>query len=315
MYSNFLMKLLQILFLCLILFVSLTVSLAQEETPESTQEVLPRPAVVAVAENGGITLERLFPSLLQGQVGLLRITGENIQEGRVLFRNREYPFVNSGDDGWYALVVADMDAQPRAYALSVIIRLNDGASLNFADTIPIESSGYIRQLFDVPANLAYLIDPAVERNEYARLDTLVDIVTHESYWSDVVWSFPVDTDYNARFGQYRILNQAVQTRHTGWDQSVPAGTPVGAMSDGVVVFASSLDIRGNYVLIDHGWGVFSGYAHFSEISVAQGDSVTQGQIIGMSGNTGRSNGPHLHWEIIVNGEWVDGVLFREMWLP
>jgi len=309
------MKSLQILLLCLILSLSITIPLAQEETPEATQQVLPRPAIVAAADSGGLTLERLFPSLLQGQVGLLHLTGENIQEGRVLFRNREYPFVDSGDDGWFAFVVADMDAQPRAYALSVIIRLTDGTTVSFADTITVESSGYIRQLFEVPADLGYLIDPAVERNEYARLDTLVDIVTPESYWSNVVWSLPIDTAYSSSFGQYRILNEAVQTRHTGWDQSVPAGTPVGAMSDGVIVFASALDIRGNYVLIDHGWGVFSGYAHFSEISVAQGDVVTQGQIIGMSGNTGRSNGPHLHWEIIVNGEWVDGVLFREMWLP
>lgn len=300
---------------CLLLIFSVTLITAQEVTPEATEIVRLRPPTVAVATNGGLTLARLFPSLLQGQVGLLHLTGENIQEGRVLFRNREYRFFDSNEDGWYAFIVADIDAQPRNYPISIIVRKTDGTTLNFADTITIESSGYIRQLFEVPSNLGYLIDPAVERNEYARLDSLVDTFTPQSYWSDSVWSLPISSAYSSSFGQYRILNEAVQTRHTGWDQSAPTGTPVGAMADGVVVFANQLDIRGNYILIDHGRGVFTGYAHMSEMNVQQGQAVTQGQIIGASGNTGRSNGPHLHWEIVVNGEWVDGVLFLEMWLP
>ncbi|MEM9951247.1 MAG: M23 family metallopeptidase [Chloroflexota bacterium] len=302
---------------CLSLLLTLP-SIAQESTSEPTPSPTPipltRPAVIAEADNTGLTLQRLFPSLLQGQVGLLRLTGDNIQEGRVLFRNREYPFYQ-GNDGWYAMVVADIDAQPRDYPLSVLIKQVDGTNISFADLITVESSGYIRQLFDVPASLGYLIDPAVERNEYARIDTLVTNPSQEFYWTDNVWSLPIDTGYSSSFGQYRILNQAVQTRHTGWDQSAPVGTPISTMMDGVITFAGDLDIRGQYILIDHGWGVYSGYAHLSQMTVEVGDSVEQGQLIGMSGNSGRSNGPHLHWEILVNGEWVDGVLFLETWLP
>lgn len=300
--------------LSLLLAVPVIAQDAPEPTPSPTPPPLPRPSVVASADNTGLTLERLFPDLAQGELGLLRLTGETIQEGRALFRNREYPFFQ-GDDGWYAMVIADIDAQPRAYALSVVIRLADGTNVNFADTITVESSGYIRQLFDVPATLGYLIDPAVERNEYARIDTLVSNPSTDSYWSENVWSLPIDTGYSSRFGQYRILNQAVQTRHTGWDQSAPVGTPIRAMNDGVITFAGQLDIRGQYLLIDHGWGVYSGYAHLSQMNLQVGDVVAQGQIIGTSGNSGRSSGPHLHWEILVNGEWVDGVLFLDTWLP
>ncbi|MEO1289203.1 MAG: hypothetical protein AAFV93_15675 [Chloroflexota bacterium] len=110
---------------CLSLLLTLP-SIAQESTSEPTPSPTPipltRPAVIAEADNTGLTLQRLFPSLLQGQVGLLRLTGDNIQEGRVLFRNREYPFYQ-GNDGWYAMVVADIDAQPRDYPLSVLILL------------------------------------------------------------------------------------------------------------------------------------------------------------------------------------------------
>ena len=309
------MKSIRLIAPILLLILSFNFISAQEATPESTPQILQRPAIVVSAESNGVMLARLFPSLLQGQVGLLHLTGDTIQEARVLFRNREYDFFDSGNDGWYAFVVADMDAQARDYPLSVLIRLNDGQTINFADTVTVESSGYIRQLFEVPPALGYLIDPSIERNEYARLDTLIDEVTAPALWSDTVWSLPMDREYNSRFGQYRILNQAVQTRHTGWDQSAPTGTPVSAMNDGIVAFAGELDIRGNYILINHGQGVFSGYAHLSEMTVERGDNVTQGQVIGSSGNTGRSNGPHLHWELSVNGEWVDGVLFLEMWLP
>ena len=76
-----------------------------------------------------------------------------------------------------------------------------------------------------------------------------------------------------------------------------------------------LDIRGNYVLIDHGLGIYSGYAHFSELYVEVGQRVEAGQIIGLSGNSGRSNGPHLHWEIAIRGQWVDGKAFLDLWLP
>jgi len=70
-------------------------------------------------------------------------------------------------------------------------------------------------------------------------------------------------------------------------------------------------VRGNFTLIDHGWGVFSGYGHQLEMFVKEGDYVEAGQLIGFVGKTGRVTGPHLHWEIWVNGnqvnptEWLD----------
>lgn len=308
------MNLAKTLLLFLFFFVLSISSYAQdnEDAPEIQRT---RSTPVATLEQSDLILDRYFPTLLQGEVGLLELTGDNIQEARVLFHNDAYSFIEAENNHWYAFVVADMDIQARDYSLSVIVRLDDGTTHDFSDIITVESSGFIRQTFEVPSTLGYLIDPDVERNEFARLDTLVETISPEQYWSDSAWSLPIDTGYSSRFGQYRILNEAVQTRHTGWDQSAPVGTPVGAMSSGIVVFANQLSIRGNYVLIDHGWGIYSGYAHLSQFDVQQGQQVDQGQIIGASGNTGRSNGPHLHWEIIVNSEWVDGALFLEMWLP
>jgi len=78
-----------------------------------------------------------------------------------------------------------------------------------------------------------------------------------------------------------------------------------APAAGKVVFAGPLDVRGNAVILDHGHGVYSGYWHQSEMAVSVGDFLSPGQLIGIIGSTGRSTGPHLHWEIWVNGVQVN----------
>ena len=94
--------------------------------------------------------------------------------------------------------------------------------------------------------------------------------------------------------------------HTGADLGgAPIGTPIYAPADGVVVDTGLLDARGYITIIDHGWGVYTGYWHQSAIFVRPGDTVTAGQQIGTIGNTGRSTAPHLHWEMRVHGVVVD----------
>jgi murein DD-endopeptidase MepM/ murein hydrolase activator NlpD len=78
-----------------------------------------------------------------------------------------------------------------------------------------------------------------------------------------------------------------------------------APAPGRVVFAGPLEVRGNATFIDHGWGVYSAYYHQEEIQVQVGDVVEAGQIIGIVGKSGRVSGPHLHWELWVNGVPVE----------
>ena len=73
------------------------------------------------------------------------------------------------------------------------------------------------------------------------------------------------------------------------------------------MFSESLVVRGNVIILDHGWGVMTGYWHLSASYVNVGDTVSQGQHIGDIGNTGLSTGPHLHWEMRIGGQPVDGL--------
>jgi murein DD-endopeptidase MepM/ murein hydrolase activator NlpD len=95
--------------------------------------------------------------------------------------------------------------------------------------------------------------------------------------------------------------------HAGIDMSAPSGTPIFAPAAGVVVLASWNDGYGNCIVIEHGSGLGTLYGHLSDYNVEEGDLVTTGQIIGFVGSTGNSTGPHLHWEVRVNGQPQDPI--------
>jgi murein DD-endopeptidase MepM/ murein hydrolase activator NlpD len=90
--------------------------------------------------------------------------------------------------------------------------------------------------------------------------------------------------------------------HKGQDISAPTGTPINATADGVVVKAGWMRGYGNGIYIDHGNGITTRYGHLSRIDVVEGQPVRQGQHLGLVGSTGRSTGPHLHYEVRINGE-------------
>lgn len=93
--------------------------------------------------------------------------------------------------------------------------------------------------------------------------------------------------------------------HKGQDISVPLGTPVVATADGTVVIAGWLRGYGWVVYIDHGNGISTRYGHLSRIDVAVGQSIRRGEQLGLSGSTGRSTGPHVHYEVRINGQAVN----------
>jgi murein DD-endopeptidase MepM/ murein hydrolase activator NlpD len=93
--------------------------------------------------------------------------------------------------------------------------------------------------------------------------------------------------------------------HAGIDFAAPYGSPIYAVTDGVVSYAGRHGGHGNYVRLEHGHGLATGYGHMSRIAAAPGQRVRQGQVIGYVGSTGLSTGPHLHYELYRNGQTVN----------
>lgn len=289
--------------------------------PDTTPTAVPKPLPVTTLTQDGVTLELYFDTLLQGRAGVLRITGDDVQmvRARLLDRVSDFFYVEGdGDDvGYYGLIVVGMDQAARDYDLEVYATLADDTRVTFQTQITVVLGGFLKELIEIPEDRVYLIDPEVERTEFARLTSIFQNVTNERLWDsgEVDFQLPINEDITSQFGAVRVLNGTVETRHTGWDLRASTGTPVMAMGAAQVAFAGVLDIRGNIVILDHGYGVFSTYSHFSVVNVVRGQEIEKGQILGMSGNTGRSSGPHLHWEVNINNTWVDSVDFLRMWLP
>lgn len=285
---------------------------AQTSTPPPKQPPIPS-QVLTDGRNASLAL--YFDTLKQGGIGVLHLYGEGITDARAQFVRELWSFVPA-NDGLYLLLPIGIDLTARQYVLSVSVGYADRTRTLIETLLTVSSGGYGRQEFIVPPDKAYLIAPEIERLEYAHLSGLIDSTPAlPRAWDEWGFSLPSTSEITSAFGFYRTLNNTTQTRHTGWDFRAVPGSMVVASAGGEVVYADALDIRGNYVFIHHGYGVFSGYAHLSQFLVTRGQTIQRGQAIGLSGNTGRSNGPHLHWEVNVNGKWVDGVQLTEMWLP
>lgn len=97
--------------------------------------------------------------------------------------------------------------------------------------------------------------------------------------------------------------------HTGIDIEVPRKTPVSSAQKGTIVFANWFSGYGKAIIIDHGGGYTTLYAHLDVIGVGVGQEVEKGGYIGQSGNTGYSTGPHLHFEVRMNGDYVDPLTY------
>ncbi len=126
------------------------------------------------------------------------------------------------------------------------------------------------------------------------------------------WNAPFQLPINSyleissTFGARRSYNGGpYRTYHEGVDFAAYGGTPVLAPADGTVVVAEFLYVRGGAVIIDHGLGIYTGFYHMSSLAVAPGELVTPGQVVGEVGTTGLSTGNHLHWDLLVDGIWVD----------
>ena len=204
--------------------------------------------------------------------------------------------------GVYALL------EPGVYPLLMEATLPDGSRQSFEQMVLVSSGEYGSEELYVPPET---IDPAVSEPENQTVFSVVSPATPTPYWNGVFRAPAVYPDeFTSLFGRRRIYHGlgtelVIEGFHTGLDFAGGEGLQIFAPAPGKVVFAAPLTVRGNATIIDHGWGVYSGFWHQSQISVNVGDTVETGQVIGLVGGTGRVTGAHLHWEVWVNGVQVN----------
>lgn len=200
--------------------------------------------------------------------------------------------------------------EPGVYSLHLDALLPDGTKQSFEQMLLVKAGDYYsEELYVEPET----IDPAVTDPENANVLAITSPFTPTQYWQGVFTSPAVYPDqFTSRYGVRRTYrgigtDLTIQGFHTGLDFAGGEGLQIFAPAAGRVVFAAPLTVRGYATIIDHGLGVYSGFWHQSQILVNVGDMVTQGQVIGLVGGTGRVTGAHLHWEVWVNGVQVNPI--------
>jgi len=116
---------------------------------------------------------------------------------------------------------------------------------------------------------------------------------------------PVDGIISSRYGKQRYINDKPRSPHLALDIAAAEGTKIIAPAPGKVILIGDFFYSGNYLILDHGFGLISSYSHMSKIHVQTGDYLNQGDIIGKVGSTGRVTGPHLHWSVYLDKQRIN----------
>ena len=201
------------------------------------------------------------------------------------------------------------------YTIVVTATVAPGLVLTATAPLSLRSGGYITERVKLPAELAYTLDPVASAAEERDVRAAYRQFTPEQKWAGV-FRLPVRGRVVSGYGTHRIYNGIdLGTYHSGYDISARAGLTITAAAPGVVVFAKQVLARGNFVIVDHGRGVFTGYGHMSKITVEVGQVVDAGDKLGEVGTTGRSQGNHVHFELAVGGHPVEPEYWTRIALP
>ena len=257
----------------------------------------------------------LVPSpVIQGQTLVIKVwTSEDVALAGS-FDGRLLTFVE-GDGYRWALAGIHILTPPGLYPLELTATDGAGEVTKVTALVQVAAGEFPTEHIRLPPGAKKLLDPSLVRAENERLDAIFAAFSPQKRW-DGLFALPVKGAITSRFGARRAYDGGPATSyHGGVDFRAAEGTPVHAAAAGRVALAEALTVRGQAVVLDHGLGVMSGYYHLSEIAVQAGQEVERGELIGKAGSTGLSTGAHLHWELRVNGVFVDPLQWTWQAMP
>ncbi len=292
---------------------SLSIPVAAQEAAPMALPTVPLPDPFLTFEVGPLPV-------VQGGIVVVKVRTREPVALQGLLIDWLIPFAQEGDT-YYGLV--GVSASPVSgplsgiYPLSVTATDASGAQVSVTAGVQVGTGRYNSEYVNLPPDRQALLDPNLIAAERAKLDAVWTIFNSTRQWNGP-FSLPVEkyVRISSPFGTRRSYNGGpFSSYHEGTDFSATTGTPVVAPANGVVALAEPLIVRGNAILIDHGWGVYTGLYHLSSIDVVVGQAVRQGDFIGRIGGTGLSTGPHLHWDVRIRSLNVDPMQLTRQALP
>ena len=228
---------------------------------------------------------------------------EKLVVGKSSFKIFSHP-LNS--EKMYALLPVSYYNKPTTQKVEVVYKKSN-KKLSKTLFFKIEDGQYKQETIEVQKSKVNPKSKELKKRtakEYAEAMKIYSTTTSKNYVRSE-YIVPMNSKITSSFGKARVYNSTLNGYHSGTDFRAKVGTPIVASNDGKVVLARDRFYAGNSVIIDHGQGIYSCYYHLSEFNVKEGDIVSKAQVIGLSGDTGRITGPHLHFSIRVGGLQVD----------
>ena len=279
-------------------------------TPGSSQAQAPVPVRKSCGE--GITLKLNAAIATQGSLLVAEVASANIVPAITAeWDGRAIPVWSEGKNptSLHALLGVDLEKAPGRYEWKISWEGADGKANTCSAQVTVHAGKFPTERLKVEKQF---VQPDPEQQKRAEEDqkkmrAIYDTVTPEALWTGKFRLPLKEPATGGNFGRRRILNGEARSPHAGVDFPAPSGTPVFASQSGKVVLAEELYYSGNTVVIDHGYGIYTLYAHLSEIAVHAGDAVEASSEIGKVGATGRVTGPHLHWGLTVEHARVNAM--------
>jgi murein DD-endopeptidase MepM/ murein hydrolase activator NlpD len=223
---------------------------------------------------------------------------------------------DAASKSWYGVAGISLETRPATYLLDLKGTNASGTAISFERKISIRAAKYPSIAVTVSKQFTEPSPEQLERinQEKTLKQDVLGRVEPEKEWAGG-FRPPVSAPVSDVFGTRRTFNGKTQSMHQGLDYAVPQGTPVAAANAGTVLLARPLFFEGDCVILDHGQGLLTLYLHLSEIRVKEGEHVTAGQEIGLSGGTGRATGPHLHVAVRWQGVYLNPATLFALKLP
>lgn len=200
-------------------------------------------------------------------------------------------------DGYKAVVATPFGVEESRLDVSADIVDEFGRHVTSTAGIVLDPLPVSVEQLRIPSSVLAAVTPEAQALERQLMSEAVAVGGGPPRWEEPFVMPVTGTETSGFADARRYVEGGPVSYHNGLDLAAPAGTPVHATNDGVVAVAGQYAVKGGWVMIDHGFGVYSHYFHMSRVDVEPGQSVKRGDVLGLVGSTGLSTGPHLHWEM------------------
>lgn len=255
-------------------------------------------------------------NIANAQTTLIELKKEqNIRYKYLVFEKKKYRIFPHPikKQTMYALLPMSYYAKKNTKKIHIIYSQHDKDKSKYF-FIKVKDGKYKKEKINVSKSK---VNPKAEKvkerisREYSEAMKTYNRVTSKSYIKSK-FILPLESFITSDFGKARVYNGSLKGYHSGTDFRAKIGTPIHASNDGIVVLVKQRFYSGGTVIINHGQGIYTCYFHMSKFHVKKNQKVKKGEVLGLSGMSGRVTGPHLHFAVRINGVQVDPLQFIEL---